>query len=137
LGRRCITSSAKRGDEGVSAGAEHGRDEGVSSELVEDCDLDVIVSSSRIESKWRLSKSMVEGNSNGGPLEIDASQKSERMIQIFVARVSVDAPATDFAGCLRRWRSYHKMGGKVQADQLLPGIVVERHAIALRTRTTG
>jgi len=102
------------------------------SELVEDADLrDRFVS--RIESEWRLSKSMVE-ELYGGPLET-MRPNVERMIHL--RGEGLRLMHRQQISLLRRWRSYNKMGEQVQADQLLPGLLLSVNAIASGLGTTG
>lgn len=101
-------------------------------ELVEDADLRTRFHS-RIADEWKLTQKMIE-RVYGGCL-VDKRPNVQRMIELRSGGLNI--LHTQQIRLLRRWRSYHSMGEKSQADALLPQLLLTVNAIASGLGTTG
>ncbi|GAB5406710.1 MAG: phosphoenolpyruvate carboxylase [Aureliella sp.] len=100
--------------------------------LVEDSDLRNRFHS-RIAAELELTRQMIE-RVYGGSLD-DKRPNVQRMIELRSGGLQI--LHTQQIRLLRRWRSYHSMGEKSQADALLPQLLLTVNAIASGLGTTG
>lgn len=100
--------------------------------LVEDSELHMRFHP-KIAAEWKLTQQMIE-RVYGGSLD-EKRPNVQRMIELRSGGLQI--LHTQQIRLLRRWRSYHSMGEKSQADALLPQLLLTVNAIASGLGTTG